>query len=334
MIPDKISVSDVPVFEPFDSESVKSLDRVTSETIFSDGEKSFTLDLKDEVLSLSDFIVPDVDTVSSLKQVRGKEYSNSVDKNTNGNPDPGQTLNWFGNGTTTDGFDYGIRGQVDAMANSGDAFFGAVITNQATLVFSTSFDDKIYYETPTGANNIWATANQIDQPGPGIDLGVTDVDALELWGGTDANRFSVYGDPDVAVYQYSGGTTSALYTQQEIAKAIGVDEEFADLVNLDGMMTSGENLIMFSIDPIEEVGLDGGEIWVWERGSGSADFLKHGGHVWDTDFEVMETFGTASENVNALEAIANYSGILDAGFEVIPVKSRAVDGLGGNPIPL
>ncbi|NEQ61128.1 MAG: hypothetical protein F6K53_28385 [Moorea sp. SIO4A1] len=321
--------------KPSDSESVKSLDRVTSKTIFSDGEKSFTLDLKDKVLSLSDFIVPDVDTVSSLKLVGGKEYSNSVDKNTNGNPDPGQTLNWFGNGNTTDGFDYGIRGQVDAMANSGDAFFYPVINNQATLVFSTSFDDKIYYETPTGANNIWATANQIDQPGPGIDLGVTDVDALELWGGRDANRFSIYGDPKVAVYNYnSDGTTSALYTQQEIANAIGVDDEFADLVNLDAMMTSGNNWIMFSIDPIEEAGLDGGEIWVWERGSGSADFLKHGGHLWDTDFKVMETFGTASENVNALEAIGSYSGILDAGFEVVPVKSLPLDTVGGNPIPL
>ncbi|NEP27076.1 hypothetical protein, partial [Moorena sp. SIO3I6] len=218
---------------------------------------------------------------------------------------------------------------------SGDAFFYPVINNQATLVFSTSFDDKIYYETPTGANNIWATANQIDQPGPGIDLGVTDVDALELWGGRDANRFSIYGDPKVAVYNYnSDGTTSALYTQQEIANAIGVDDEFADLVNLDAMMTSGNNWIMFSIDPIEEAGLDGGEIWVWERGSGSADFLKHGGHLWDTDFKVMETFGTASENVNALEAIGSYSGILDAGFEVVPVKSLPLDTVGGNPIPL
>ncbi|NEQ82345.1 MAG: hypothetical protein F6K26_19445 [Moorea sp. SIO2I5] len=309
---------------------------MTSKTIFSDGEKSFTLDLKDKVLSLSDFIVPDVDTVSSLKQVRGKEYSNSVDKNTNGSADPGQTLNWFGNGTTTDGFDYGIRGQVDAMANSGDAFFGAVIRNRATLVFSTSFDDKIYYETPTGANNIWATAKQIDKPGPGIDLGVTDVDGLELWGPTDANRFSVYGDPKVAVYDYDPitGTTSALYTQEEIAKAIGVGEKFADLVNLDAMMTFGRNLIMFSIDPIEEVGLDGGEIWVWQRGSGAAQFLKHGGHVWNTSFNVMKTFGTASENVNALEAIGSYRGILDAGFEVIPVASRALDLVEGNPIPL
>ncbi|WAN69732.1 hypothetical protein BJP36_37205 [Moorena producens JHB] len=37
---------------------------------------------------------------------------------------------------------------------------------------------------------------------------------------------------------------------------------------------------------------------------------------------------------NALEAIANYSGIFDAGFDVIPVKPSPLDTVGGNPIPL
>ncbi|NEO92733.1 MAG: hypothetical protein F6K56_21830 [Moorea sp. SIO3G5] len=37
---------------------------------------------------------------------------------------------------------------------------------------------------------------------------------------------------------------------------------------------------------------------------------------------------------NALEAIANYSGIVDAGFELIPVESRPLDTVGGNPILL
>ncbi|NEO12833.1 MULTISPECIES: hypothetical protein [unclassified Moorena] len=48
----------------------------------------------------------------------------------------------------------------------------------------------------------------------------------------------------------------------------------------------------------------------------------------------METFGTASENINGLEAIANYSGIVDAGFELIPVEPRELDTVGGNPILL
>jgi hypothetical protein len=30
----------------------------------------------------------------------------------------------------------------------------------------------------------------------------------------------------------------------------------------------------------------------------------HGGHAWDTAFDLMGTFGTPSENVDALEAVA------------------------------
>ncbi|NEO97030.1 MAG: hypothetical protein F6K56_45855 [Moorea sp. SIO3G5] len=37
---------------------------------------------------------------------------------------------------------------------------------------------------------------------------------------------------------------------------------------------------------------------------------------------------------NALEAIANYSGIVDAGFELIPVESPKVDPVADNPIYL
>ncbi|NEO04014.1 MAG: hypothetical protein F6K50_54695 [Moorea sp. SIO3I7] len=45
----------------------------------------------------------------------------------------------------------------------------------------------------------------------------------------------------------------------------------------------------------------------------------------------METFGTASENINGLEAIANYSGIVDAGFELIPVEPSKLDTVGARP---
>ena len=243
------------------------------------------------------------------KQVSGKEYSDNADKNTFGIPDPQQTLAWFGDGTTTDGFDYPGSGQVDAMANSGDALFDPVIKNRATLVFSTTFDDRILYETPLGGRGTWAKPTEIDLPGPKIDQGVHDVDALELWGPTDANRFSVYGDFRVAVWDYNSftNTSTPLFYTPEIAKAIGLDDKFVPFLNVDAMMTSGER-IMFSIDPIEGAGLDGGEIWVWDRNSGApAQFLKHGGHLWDTAFNVRRTFGTATENINALEAI-NYSG--------------------------
>ena len=71
------------------------------------------------------------------------------------------------------------------------------------------------------------------------------------------------------------------------------------------MMMSG-NKIMFSIDPIEQAGLDGGEIWVWDGSQTPASFLKHGGHTWDTKFPVQKTFNTSSENINALESVGKY----------------------------
>ncbi len=68
----------------------------------------------------------------------------------------------------------------------------------------------------------------------------------------------------------------------------------------------------FSIDPIIDPAsgaavFDGGEIFVWDFDSTlpimPASFLFHGGHLWDTAFPVMATFGTASENVNGIESV-------------------------------
>lgn len=88
----------------------------------------------------------------------------------------------------------------------------------------------------------------------------------------------------------------------ELAAAIGLPTNLLSDFDLDGLMTSGEE-ILFSIAPIAGV-FDGGEIWTWNKAvGGAASFLDHGGHLWDTDFEVMLTFGTASENVDALEAV-------------------------------
>ena len=87
------------------------------------------------------------------------------------------------------------------MANSRDAFFKDVISEQAALVFSTTFDANIFFELPTTAfgptRGLWTGGNPIDLPGPGSDPGVQDVDGLELWGPdnfSDASYYSVYGD--------------------------------------------------------------------------------------------------------------------------------------------
>jgi hypothetical protein len=69
--------------------------------------------------------------------------------------------------------------------------------------------------------------------------------------------------------------------------------------------------INFTIDPITDpnglVVFDGGEIFTWDFALpgpiAPAAFLFHGGHLWDTAFPVMATYGTLSENVNGIEAV-------------------------------
>ncbi|GGA23460.1 calcium-binding protein [Okeania sp. KiyG1] len=292
---------------------------IDESTVFSLEDKYFTLvpeaveRVKETIESGEIFTPP-----TSLRRpwrprpisVTGKEYSNNADKDTNGIPDPAQNLLWYGTGSTDNAFDYGIGAQVDAISNAGDAFFNSVVNNQSNLAFSTTFSNKIYYETPSGPGGVWASRNQIDQQKQPVgDVGALDVDGLELWGPVDANRFSVYGDQDAAVYEYNRftGDITPVYFQAEIAEAIGVLPQNANKVNIDAMMTSGDKII-FSIDPIEELGFDGGEIWFWDGDPSfnSASFLNHGGHVWDTDFDVMGTFDTVSENVNALESPHKY----------------------------
>jgi hypothetical protein len=104
-----------------------------------------------------------------------------------------------------------------------------------------------------------------------------------------------------------------MFTRAEIAGAIGslLPGVTAANVNVDAMMlklnTGNPNSakpILFSIAPISGVA-DGGEIFVWDGvTSGGATFLNHGGHLWDTAFDVQAALGTNSENVNALEAVA------------------------------
>ncbi len=277
---------------------------IDKETVFSFKDEYFTL--KEKAIDSVKLEVIELDKPFWWGSgISGREYSNNADKDTSGTPDPGQTLQWFGDGSTNNGFEYPTSGQVDAMANRGDAFFNSVVNNQSSLLFSTTFDDRIHFEDSNGSGGVAFQPDQIDKP-LGIDPGVLDVDALELWGPVDANRFSIYGDQNAAVYDYdpvTGGITP-LYTQSDIAQAIGIPL-YTDLVNIDAMMMSG-NKIMFSIDPIEQAGLDGGEIWVWDGSQTPASFLKHGGHTWDTKFPVQKTFNTSSENINALESVGKY----------------------------
>ncbi len=247
-------------------------------------------------------------------EIPGKEYSDRFDKDMFNVLDPEQNLAWDGFGNVVDTYDYEfIDGQVDALANTDDALFNDVVADNAYLLFSTTSDPNIYYEFPDIlVGDIWATPPEINANG------VADVDGLEVWGPEgkdDADAFSLEGDPnDVAVYVYDEDTTITVpyLTTFQIAEAIG-RPDLGDSLTLDALMLfdwtpdqsffdEGSDRILFSIDPIDI--FDGGEIWAWDSKNTFANFLVHGGHVWDTAFDVMGTYGTASEDVNALEAVA------------------------------
>ena len=270
-------------------------------------------------------------------EVPGKELSTRFDRGLTG-PDPEQNLAWDGIGGTAEATDYtGSRAdfpdtldrEVDALANSDDALYDAAISNTAAIVISVDGNPNIYFEDIFGGTGLWAdqdVSTPDGLPGSVIDdmTPILDLDGLELWGedgpaGADANRYSLEstgatGVPDplgISVWDFAGGVSTPLWSIADIAGIVslasGVDLA-SNQVNLDAMMTSGVSSIMFSIDAAGS--LDGGEIFVGTRvgGFGTAistgAFLFHGGHLWDTAFDVRGTFGVASENINALEAIA------------------------------
>jgi len=250
-------------------------------------------------------------------QVSGKEYTDYPDKDASGNLDPMQVITWDGVGGVADSFDYTKTipdisdAEVDALANHGDALFLDVIANRSALLISVQGDPiaPILYEAISGAVGVWATAPQINQHG------VKDLDALEVWGPElidDSDMFSLMYDPlRVAIWAFTppAGPSVTYVTDAQIANAIGMPG-YENKIDLDGLMvydTTGDDYfdpyfdwIMFSIMPIGM--FDGGEIWVWGGGNPAAQFLNHGGHLWDTNFNVTARFG--AENVDALEAVS------------------------------
>lgn len=222
-------------------------------------------------------------------QVPGKEYSDNSTR----------SFLWDGAGGVTEGFDYGGSANIDEIASVNDDLFQAVIDNKAALLFSTTGDGRapILLETIGGSSLDWAQAIQIN------NQGINDLDGLQVWGPSEtpnANRFSRKGDPNgISIFNFDGTNSSPFITSTQIAEAIG-RIDLADVIDVDGLMTSN-NRILFSIAPVDT--FDGGEIWVWD-GVNLAQFLNHGGHLWNTEFDVMGTFGTTSENIDALEAVA------------------------------
>lgn len=283
-------------------------------------------------------------SVPSVADVPGKEYSNDRDHEMpSGMGDPHQNLAWDGVGNAWDTFDYTgtlVTGgelpssNVDALSNWYDAYYPDVTNNLVPMLVSLQTEPRVRFTTNGGAatTGIWATAPQINAA-----RNPDDVDGLEIWGpevippvpggppfgfGDDANRFSLANDAGgTAVYHYDANTnsTTPFLSSADIAFAIG-RTDLIEFIDVDAMMHQGGGSqwgpgdeIMFSIAPILDptdgsVIFDGGEIWVYEFGM-PANFLFHGGVLWDTAHDVRGHFGImadpnnfALENINALEA--------------------------------
>lgn len=234
----------------------------------------------------------------SVLATPGKEYSNLIDKNAAGTPDPGRIVLWTGTGAATDDGLAG-RSEIDALANGGDAYFQEVVNNTAALLVSIQADAPgvpIQAENESGVISTWATTVEVNGAPGALD----DLDALEVWGAdgiSDTTQYSVFGDAGgVAIFNLDGSTFA---TSADIASMIGLPS--TDGLDLDALMVNGSR-IMFSIRPV--AGFDGGEIWVGDLSTGAASFLDHGGHLWDTAFDVGAATGCLNENVDALEATA------------------------------
>jgi hypothetical protein len=222
-------------------------------------------------------------------------------------------------------FHFGGDHQVDALANEGDAYFHEVIANTAVLVVSFSGDpgaNGVWYETPGGTRGVQWTHQDLSNVAGGPDPLLEDLDALEVWGptpGHDANYFSEWGD----LFGYSvlceliAWPNGRYVPQPTIVSAIQSLGWTGDpaLVDLDGLMVwdMGDpcyfdpgDVIIFSIRATGT--WDGGEIVVLPSG-GPASFLNHGGHLWNTDFNVGVAFGVGTEEVDGIEAVEELEGI-------------------------
>lgn len=280
------------------------------------------------------------DVVPNVRRVPGKHYTDSLDMTHAPTPhqvDPSRIGQWDGRGGARDGLrlsDYNdefSQSMIDAQAQIRDPLYDAVIKNETPLVVSTDFDQMLGNDTALAAERVggsvetFATRTQVVRHNHVGGL-LRDIDSVDLWGRENPDRagfYSFQGDPgNTAVYtQQLLAPNSVVPYISSAALAIALGEpDLEPFLDVDGLMVrdvgTGLNpfdgqfgpgdAILFSVAPITgpngSVIYDGGEIWNWEFGS-PAQFLDHGGHLWDTAFDVMGTFGSVSENIDALEAV-------------------------------
>jgi hypothetical protein len=165
----------------------------------------------------------------------------------------------------------------------------------------------------------------------------------------DADRFSLDRDSasGTAVWGYDIPTGNVFPWVSHAAVVQAVESAFLPnggvftdevrrLIDLDALMAQDLSVstprpvvgfapgdeLLFSIDPIPQAGIDGGEILHMSftaAGGILGVFLSHGGHLWDTAFDVRGKFGTEFEDIDVLEAV----GTLTGDFE-IPVPDPLI----------
>jgi hypothetical protein len=269
------------------------------------------------------------------KYVIPVEFTNVPDKQAalgtptwglNGN-DPGQVVFTLAKdgagGPYPNNSTYDFDGELDALANMGDAYFFDLIADRAVLLVS--FQDepvgaagkKVIYAENWGAppRNF---AKWVDRDLVFDNPTVDSLDGIEVWGpydADDADCYSLAGDPNgVSVWIWDGATSSPYLLKTHIAAAVievGYTGSEQD-VDVDALMVWDQgtayewdagDMVIFSIRNTIPGGgnFDGGEIIVKPH-TGLATFLTHGGRLWNTANPIAATFGVATEEVDAIEA--------------------------------
>jgi hypothetical protein len=282
-----------------------------------------------------------VDGVPPVERVPGKEFTDRLDMTYVPTPhaaQPTQIGLFDGLGGAKNGLrlsDYATsiaNFNVDAQSQIRDALYREVVDNRVPLIVSTSFDQMLgggvalAAERPSGSMQSFATSAQIVSH-PHVGGQLRDIDSVDLWGPENqphAAFYSFQDDPfNTSVYTLqvlAPGFLQPYLSTGQIAAALG-NPNLAPLIDVDGLMAydvgtptnpfdgsfgPGDS-VMFSIAPIPnpEGGdfYDGGEIWVWQFGQ-PAKFLDHGGHLWDTAFNVGAALGVQTENIDALETVS------------------------------
>jgi len=292
-------------------------------------------------------------------------FSGTISLEMHGAPDPGQTLytepvDFPGNLLPADGLDFfpGVESgteltqQVDALAYGTDAYLADLFTGEADLLFSVTGDGTadgrewaLLREETSGTLSVAYVHHDLvsgDAPG-----GLDDLDAVELWGDPgviDARYYSLQADATsgTSVFVDVGGSPVPFVSHADVLAAVtslGYIGE-PDQIDVDGMMvrnagTIGRfdigDVLLFSVRATPDGNFDGGEIIELRPGQ-PAKFFEHGGHMWDTSFDLTARLSilnggadpAGSEDVDAVEATL-------ASYLVGLIAGRVPDGSGPQP---